>query len=435
MSDLLLAHGVGRVYESPIPFAYYLAGAALTVVVSFVIRAVSKGDKPLPDQRRVAGPRLASILSGALRWGSLLFLVLAIVAGVVVREVGFTFTTLMFWVGLIVGVTALSGLIAGAWETMDPWATLDRLYRIEPAGAAKATVSPPWWVGPLLLYALFWFELVSGVGFDDTWIIFVLIAYSIFSLGARSVLGESWERVDPLQILFGFAARLAPFRLASDGIYRKGSLRDLDPGQPMPLALYGSLFVLLASTTLDNVIETVGWNDLLRTLHLSDVSNLIVDTVALGLFTLPFLLTFLGAVAMAHRWIGRDRALPDVARSFGWSLIPIGVAYVLAHNAPLLITGVPELIRSLSDPFQLDWNLLGTASLWQGFLPSPRFVWFLEIAIIVGGHILGVLAAHRTAVRLSDSHSAAVRSQYALTVLMSIYTIATLWLLGQPLVT
>jgi hypothetical protein len=54
--------------------------------------------------------------------------------------------------------------------------------------------------------------------------------------------------------------------------------------------------------------------------------------------------------------------------------------------------------------------------------------------VIVGGHILGVLAAHRTAYRLGGTHNLAVSGTYALTGLMAVYTISTLWLLSQPLV-
>ncbi|MEA2516905.1 MAG: hypothetical protein QOG16_743, partial [Actinomycetota bacterium] len=40
----------------------------------------------------------------------------------------------------------------------------------------------------------------------------------------------------------------------------------------------------------------------------------------------------------------------------------------------------------------------------------------------------------RIAARLADSHGEAVKSQIALTALMSLFTITTLVLLGQPLV-
>ncbi len=36
--------------------------------------------------------------------------------------------------------------------------------------------------------------------------------------------------------------------------------------------------------------------------------------------------------------------------------------------------------------------------------------------------------------RLAPGHREAVRCEYALTALMSLYTISTLWLLAQPLV-
>jgi hypothetical protein len=172
----------------------------------------------------------------------------------------------------------------------------------------------------------------------------------------------------------------------------------------------------------------------LQATNLDAIPVMLRETLALAVLTLPFVATFMAAVWVAHRSIGRDRTVGNTGRYLGWSLIPIGVAYVLAHNAPLLITGVPQLIRALSDPFERGWNLLGTAHSFEGFAASPKLVWFLEIAFIVTGHIVAVMAAHRAAVRLADSHRAAVNSQYALTVLMSVYTITTLWLLAQPLV-
>ena len=77
---------------------------------------------------------------------------------------------------------------------------------------------------------------------------------------------------------------------------------------------------------------------------------------------------------------------------------------------------------------------LGT-DLFAGYTPSAQLVWVLAILLVVGGHVLGVLAAHRTGLRLTDSRKAAAGSHVALTVLMSLYTVSTLWLLSLPLVT
>jgi hypothetical protein len=433
ISDLvILGHGVGTVYELPIPLWAYLLGAAATVVASFLIRAFSRTTRPIPDERPLLGPRFARITTLVLRTIALVLLAVALISGLVLREEGTSPTSLIFWVAFVVGVTAVSAFVAGVWEASDPWATIERFYRIE--GTETAPRTPPWWLGPLLVYGLFWFELVSGVGFDSFWVVAVLIGYSLYSLTCRAAFGEGWRTSDPFTILFGFAGTSAPFRLGEDGFFYKGPLKGLERTGMMPLPLYASVFILLGATTFDNLSETVGWTDFVNATGLDLLPVMLRETLSLVGLILPFLATFFGAVWIAHRWLAKDRSLSAVARHFGWSLIPIGVAYVLAHNAPLLITGVPQLIRALSDPFEQGWNLFGTADAFETFVASPKLVWFLEIAFIVTGHIIAVMAAHRTAVRLADSHRSAINSQYALTVLMSVYTITTLWLLAQPLV-
>ena len=427
-----LAHGVGRVYESPIPTWAYAVGAAATVAASFIIRALAPDVRTTRPEKRLLGSGFARVTVVVLRTAGLIGLTLAIVAGLVVRVEGFTLPTLLFWVGLIVGVVILSAIVSGVWGYSDPWASLERVYRVE--GSEPAHREPPWWLGPLLLYALFWFELVSGRGFEGTYVVIAIAVYSVFAFTLRPVFGRNWNLVDPLSILFGFAERTAPFRLTDDGFYYRGPMRDLDQEGRMPLALFASIFVLLASTTLDNVRETVGWTEFKDATGLDAVPSIWVDSVALFVFAGLFFVPFVVAIAAARRSLPHDLSLLDLARLFGWSLVPIGTAYVIAHNVPLLMTGGPEILRGSSDPFERGWNLFGSANLFEGFFPSPRLVWFLEIAVIVGGHILGVLAAHRAAVRLSESHGGAVRSQIALTVLMSIFTITTLWLLAQPLV-
>jgi hypothetical protein len=397
------------------------------------------------------------------------FLLLLLISGLVVREGTVTFTTLGFWIGLVFGVATLNALVSGTWDAIDPWGTAERFYRLEDVKVVARR--PPWWLGPVLLFGLFWFELVSGVGFDPFWVVMVLLAYSVYVFTMRASFGDHWPLADPLSLLFTFAGLSAPLRIDATGLYRRAVISGLSQMRPMPVALYASLFVLLASTTFDNLAETVGWTSFLTSVGLDSAPAVLVDTAGLALLIVPFYGTFLGATWMAKRFLVTDRILAEVARLFAWSLVPIGIAYVLAHNAPLFITGGPQLLRLASDPFERGWNLLGTAHLFEGFAASPALVWFIEIALIVGGHILAVTAAHRTAVLLDQEGPGrrplrgdkpvsqmssqtgldrgndaagpgrtpgegghAARSQYAMTGLMLLYTVATLWLLSQPLI-
>ena len=429
---IVFAHGVGQVFDSPIPLYLYLLGAAATVLVSFGIRTLlAEAPAPVPE-REVAGRTWARAVGGVLRVGGLLGLALVVATGVIVGSEGFTVATLGFWVGLIVGMTVLSALLSGAWEAMDPWAYLEDVYRAEDSQSSVRL--PPWWLGPVALFALFWFELVSERGFEDWGVLVLLLTYTVYALSLRSQFGDQWQYADPLGILFGFAARSAPFRLRSQSILLKNPLADLDEARPMPLALFAAVFVLLGSTTFDNLRETIGWGDFLTATNLDALPAMLVDSISLLVLGVLFWIPFVASVMIARRLIAHDRPPSELARWFGWGLVPIGIAYVLAHNVPLLISGAPLLFRELSDPFAQGWNILGTANLFEDFIPSPALIWVIEIAIIVGGHILGVLAAHRTAYRLGGTHSLAVRSTYALTGLMAVYTITTLWLLSQPLV-
>ena len=431
---MLFAHGVGQVYELPIPLWAYLLGAAATVAASFFIRALAKHETPRRAERRLTGPEAARAAITVLRVLGLIGLLFALLSGLLVREDGITFTSLLFWVAGIVGITLLSAVVAGAWEAIDPWASIERFYRLDDTEEPERALTPPWWIGPLLVFVLFWFELASGIGFDSLWVTVALIAYTLFVFAFRARLGDRWEMVDPLSIVFGFAARSAPLRLTSEGLFTKGFVTDLDEERPMPLALYASVFVMLGATTYDNLSETVGYSSFMRATGLRELPDVLLGTLSLLVLIIPFWLTFMAAVLAARRYLGDDRRTQDIARSLGWSLVPIAIAYVLAHNAPLVMTGFPELLRQFSDPIHQGWNLFGTSRALLSYVPSPRFVWFVEIFLIVGGHIVAVLAAHRTAIRLAPSVTSAVKSQYALTILMSVYTITTLWLLAQPLV-
>lgn len=428
LGSLLLAHGVGRVYESPIPVSYYLVGAALTVAASFLIRALARSPETASRGRLIGGARVAGAVLGGVRGYLLTVFGLVIVFSVIYRDqAGFAVPALTFWICLIIIPIVLCAVVDGLWPAASPWTTLENLYRYESAeDGDRAHRAAPWWIAPTGIYALFWFELVSGRGFDALAILLVVIVYTVYVLSFRRAQPWPPEQTDPLGILFGFAQRVAPLRLGPDGIVYRGFTAGLDDDEPMPTGLFIAAFVLLASTTLDNVRETVEWFDFQKAFGLDTWNTIVLDSVALAALTLPFALPFFVCAALARLWAAKRVPLTTTARLFGWSLIPIGIAYVLAHNMPLVVIGLPQLVRQLAEG-------LGSSAL-SDYVPSPLFVWVVEIALIVGGHVVGVLAAHRAAVRIAGSHTAALKSHVALTLLMSLFTITTLWLLSLPIV-
>ena len=418
---MVLAHGVGAVYESPLPLELYLGGAAAAVVLSFFITAFG-GRKDRPPERRLLGAAAASTMVMFLRTVAFLGLLVTIVFAIPEGGRGFVTAPLLFWVGLLIVTAVLQSLFDGVWQNANAWVTLEDLLALN--SAAPRAIDFPWWLGPLLVYGLFWFELVSGEGFDSLAVLIAILLYTLFVIGFRRAARERWDEVDPFWILFGFAGRVAPMRLDRDGLFYRGWLARLTDTDPMPPGLFAAIFILLGSTTFDNLRETVEWTDFVTVSGLTVIPDTIFDSVALALMALPFLIAFGLAIWVARRW--QTKGSTQLIRRYAWSLIPIGIAYLLAHNMPLLITGLPQIATQIADEF--GFEVLGR------YVPSPRLVWFLEIGLIVGGHVLGVASAHRTALRLTENRAAAAKSHLALTAVMALFTVVTLWLLSLPLV-
>jgi hypothetical protein len=124
-----------------------------------------------------------------------------------------------------------------------------------------------------------------------------------------------------------------------------------------------------------------------------------------------------------------------VIRRFAFTLVPIALAYHLAHYFSLLFVGGQYAIPLLSDPLGRGWNLFGTAGYQVdiGFV-TPRLQWTVAVVAVVLGHVAAVYLSHVTAFRVFRSRNAALKSQIPMVLLMVGYTMISLWILSQPIV-
>jgi hypothetical protein len=149
------------------------------------------------------------------------------------------------------------------------------------------------------------------------------------------------------------------------------------------------------------------------------------------LFNAAYLLTC-KAMALAG---GKSDATADLARRFVFSLLPISIAYHIAHYFSYLFNGGQLIIPLLSDPFGFGWDLLATA----GYRPRIDFVgpllqWYVAVGAIVVGHVIAVYVAHVRSLSTFGKRHDALRSQMPIVVLMIGYTMLSLWILSQPIV-
>jgi len=150
-----------------------------------------------------------------------------------------------------------------------------------------------------------------------------------------------------------------------------------------------------------------------------------------GLFALLY-----AGVARAMAWLaGATPARRGVAGWFVLTLVPIGIAYHVAHYHSLLLVAGQYAIPILSDPFGCGWDLFGTTLYRVDFsVVNAASIWYLSVGAIVVGHMVAVYLAHVMALRVYGDPRTALRSQIPMLVLMVLYTMSSLWILSQPIV-
>ncbi len=222
-----------------------------------------------------------------------------------------------------------------------------------------------------------------------------------------------------------------------------------------PLSTSSVVFVLLmlSSVTFDGLLATPLWADLSRWMIYSETMRPLiialqditghaiaaVGTIALFAFLVLFQLLYLVFSALMYFSAPADRrvgtSIRQVAGLFVLSLVPIALAYHLAHYLSYLALVGQYIIPLASDPFGMGWDLFGT-SLYNIDISivNARMVWYTSVIAIVTGHIVAVWLAHVMALRTFRSNRAALLSQIPMLLLMVGYTMLSLWILAQPVV-
>jgi hypothetical protein len=200
-------------------------------------------------------------------------------------------------------------------------------------------------------------------------------------------------------------------------------------------------FVILTLSTLafDGLIATPAWQavqgDLVTAAAaLGPLAQPVVRVVGLVGLTVAFLLVF---TAFTRTVISFGRGRSDqleTITAFALTLVPIALVYNAAHNYSYLVVQSQGLVPLLADPLARGWHLLPT----QGYAPSfllagAATVWYMQVILIVVGHVVAVYLAHLRAGERFRSAQRALVSQYPMLLLMVLYTMTSLWILAQPL--
>lgn len=432
----LVAHGIGGRTDLPLSVWMFGYGAAAALVVSFAALVLFWPTPRLePVARRKAASGLATgpvhddtapagtggAVLGGLGVAALLVVLAAAAFGdeLVTQNLAPVAVYVLFWVGL----TIICSLVVDVWNAgLNPLATIGRLvapddrpYRL---GAWPAAVG-------LLVFV--WIELVYPDRAQPRTLAVLLVVYVAVVLAAAVAWGRPFLRHgETFAAWFGLIGAMAPIR-------RDAETGRLRPGAPLvglarivPSAgLVALVMVALGSTAFDGLTRSSFWSDFVEGRSATEA----VPRATLGLLAAIAVVTALYLLAMRIAAAMTSRGTLDMAVLFVHSLVPIAVAYAVAHYFSLLVLEGQAAIALISDPFGAGWDLFGTAGRSIDYaLVSPNAIAYVQVGAIVAGHVAGVVLAHdRALARLP--RSVATRSQYPLLVAMVAYTVGGLGLL------
>lgn len=452
------AHGFGQRYDLPLPLELYICGAALTVVVSCVLLVFFVRAPPRPGFAELdllatrAGRALAAApVLATIRFAVVAAYLLVIVAGFVGNQSPFrNLLPVTIWALWWVGLSYFSALVGDLWKVSNPLETVfaagERIYAKLTGGKSLSRDRPvPASMGSwpaVALYLLFlWLEIAWDGSDSPVRVAAAIAAYSAATWIAMGIFGrEAWlARGEVFSRVFGLLSRFAPMRIAlADRRIVEWRLRPHAIGllerEPAHVSDVVFVVVILAAVTFDGFLETPTWAALVEAT--SEAAGHWPRTLALLAVPLLFFAMYWIFCRLVAMSAGVPVATRRIAGLFVFTLVPIAIAYEIAHYLSFLVQAGQYLIPLASDPFGWGWNLFGTANYFVRIgIVDARLVWIVSMGAIVAGHVAALYLGHALSMREFPDRSAAVRSQGPMLVLMVAYTMLSLWIIAQPIVT
>lgn len=451
---LAVAHGFGQRIDLPVPLYLYLFGGGAIVALSFILlglvpRRFSESLHAYPkyDLTRFAWFRAITSKTVLLSLRLLFVVVLVVSVGSGFfgdQNPAFNVLPTVVWILFAIGVTFTSALIGNIWSVVNPFATLygyaENLFQKFSIARGPVRMPAVWGVWPavILFFGFRWIENASSLSSDPRSLALFILVYTAITFYGMATYGrELWlKRGDPFSVFFSFLSR---FSILEAGEDKKIYVRPLGVGllnhSSVTISEVAFVLLMLSSVAADGMLGTPFFLDIARSLLGVGVPWLMVGTIGLlGLFG-TFCAAYYGFSYLTKVFSSDASSILDVAKRFIFSLLPIAIAYEIAHYVSILVIEGQRALYLISDPFGKGWNLFGTASYEINYsVLNLKTLWDVQVALIVIGHVVAVIIAHAVAERYFKDSRKALISQYPMLLLMIFYSCLSLWIMAQPIV-
>ena len=440
------AHATGQSFVALLPTGPYMAIGvaivALSIMLLWFLPQRSAADLlPSRGLGRIAAPAQFRTASSFLAF---ILLCGGISGGLTgARDPMENPLVLGFWVAFWMASPMVQGYLFDLWGWISPWRWAVRpLCRLTGRPLVTLPRRAGVWPAAALLLAFSAFTLADPAPDDPARLAKVIAAYSLVTFAGMALCGpRRWLRqVEFLSILMAQFGRLGLVarrgrraRLGWQG-WQLANGAAAVPGTPV------FILVLLGTGSFDGFNETFVWLGLIgvNPLEFPGRSAVVIPVIA-GLAAANMLLVclFLAMIRAGDMLVGGRLTSPRLLAIFAPTILPIALAYHMAHYLPSLLVDGQYVLVALNDPFASGANILGLADYYvtTGFFnhrETMRGIWLSQAAVIVFGHVIAVILAHGAAVRVYEKGSRAFRAGLPLAVFMVLYTWMGLWLLAAP---
>jgi hypothetical protein len=457
-----IAHAllIGR-QDLPIPQWLFAWGAAVVLVVSFVALTLlwtragfeTDGWRPVPAglSRLVVNP-VTEALAGGVGVFLLGVVIWSGLEGSVVADTNFslTFIFITFWLGTVL----LSVLCGDVFRAFNPWRAIGRVY----GGALRLMTRERWeppltyperlgrWPAVVGILAFAWLELVYGVsgfsnvGLNPRTVAIAVAVYSAYTLVGMGLFGlEKWlQRGEAFSVYFAMFSRLAAVEVRAG---RLGIRRPLAAASSWAVAT-GSIALVVTAigiTAFDGAQEGVLLDAIDGVFHgLHDIglgavaAHRLAETLFLAVAVCVIAGIYWAGVA-GMRTVGGSPPPGALGQAFAHTLIPIALAYLVAHYFSYFVFGEQaQFTTLLSDPLGNGSDYFGTRSAGIDYnVLSANAIWYVQVGVLVCGHVIGLTLAHDRAITVYGDAERASKSQRWMLVVMVAFTCLGLFLLSR----
>jgi hypothetical protein len=455
--EVASAHALVGRKDLPVPAWLFAWGASLVLIISFALLSVAWTQarlqreewRPLPRGLSAAVLNPATeVLCGLIGVGLVVLVLYAGFRGIEDPTQNFSiiFVFYTFWLGMVL----VSVLLGDVFRAFNPWRAIGRVvsggFRLVAGQPAPAPFSYPEKLGrwPAVLGVLLfvWLELIAGGGASPSphKVAVATVIYSGITFVCMALFGvEEWtRRGESFNAYFGMFSQLGPLEARDRRLGRRKFLTGAAQWAAVPGAA-ALVLTSIAVTSFDGAQEGVLSGAITWTFErVNDIGFNLPNSFRIA--NTIWLLIVLGGVGALY-WLGvlgmhTVRGSPPVrelGRSFAHTLIPIALAYLVAHYfSAFLYQEQAQFTYILSDPLGRGSDLFGTAGGGINYgIVSSNTVWYVQVAALVIGHVVALTLAHDRALAVYDNVRHASRSQYFMLAVMVGFTCFGLFLLSQ----